>query len=465
MVDLRLTRRHQSLEQAITQHQTAIINRLGLDKAGLVAAERFFNNPRIATSDLLQTATDRCAQASAGLEHVLVVQDTSQYNFDTYPTRFDDQDPDIGYLGDGKSLGLFAHTALAFDARLGWTLGLADLQVYTHDRQGGDKQARDYKNLPVREKHSYRWLQTIHRVAQRLQQAEQLTVIADREADIYELLAERYDARVRLIVRSEHNRRLGGDDRGVCLHQRLAEQPTGQGQYTLNFRADHRRAKRPAELTLRWAKVELLRPARSLAAGRQDYPPQISVWVVEAIEQEPAAGQVPIHWYLYTTHPVDDLNAAIQIVQWYAQRWWIEDFFRLTKSEGFELESSQFTSGMALQRLLHVVFTQAVAVLTLRQGRLAEALPAERAFSPQQIRLLRLLLPSLQGRSVPQQNPFVADSLAWAAWIVARLGGWTARSVADRPAGVITLIRGLRKFYDAYRGYKLSQASSSDNGT
>lgn len=36
---------------------------------------------------------------------------------------------------------------------------------------------------------------------------------------------------------------------------------------------------------------------------------------------------------------------ATQIVYWYSLRWRIEDFFRLLKKKGFDLESSELETG------------------------------------------------------------------------------------------------------------------------
>src|SRR6202035_648914 len=51
--------------------------------------------------------------------------------------------------------------------------------------------------------------------------------------------------------------------------------------------------------------------------------------------------------------------------------------------------------------------------------------PASRVFDPEQTKVLHVLQKKLQGRTKKQQNPHPPHSLAWAAWTIARLGGWT----------------------------------------
>ena len=46
------------------------------------------------------------------------------------------------------------------------------------------------------------------------------------------------------------------------------------------------------------------------------------------------------------------------------------------------------------------------------------------AFTPAEIDTLQALLPTLEGKTALQKNPHPPQSLAWAAWIIAKLGGW-----------------------------------------
>ena len=76
------------------------------------------------------------------------------------------------------------------------------------------------------------------------------------------------------------------------------------------------------------------------------------------------------------------------------------------------------------------------------------------AFSPQQQACLEQLSPSLNGRTRKQQNPYPPYSLAWAAWLIARLGGWSGYQ-SQRPPGIITFYRGLQTFEGIFLGWKL----------
>ena len=52
-----------------------------------------------------------------------------------------------------------------------------------------------------------------------------------------------------------------------------------------------------------------------------------------------------IHWRLLTTHVVTTVAEAHQIVAWYCQRWRIEEYFRVLKRSGIDLEEAMACMG------------------------------------------------------------------------------------------------------------------------
>lgn len=407
------------------------------------------NNERVTLEELHHDLVAPVTEST--LSHVLILQDTSQYNFDTFEGRFAEDDEHIGVLGGNTNLGVFAHPGLALDTATGLPIGFTDLNLYNYNRQGQPAKNRNYQKLPIEDKRSYRWLQTVQRSAANLPLVQQITVVADREADIYQFLTAPNDDRIELLVRIAHDRRLTN---GLALKAHLSSFPW-QGEYQVEVKHDRKRKEQSATLSIRYDKVELVKP-KSVVDKQGQYPLTQKINVVEVRELHPPEGLEPIVWYLYTTHSVDSLAEAIQVVKWYASRWWIEDFFRITKKQGFELEKSQLRSGLALKRLMFLVFEEALKVLLLRQGRQAVEVKACDHFKPLEIRLLKHLQTEVEGQSSYQRNPFAIDSLAWAGWIIARLGSWTARSMDKRPPGVITYLRGYRRFKDLLRGFELA---------
>src|SRR5207244_3274372 len=71
-------------------------------------------------------------------------------------------------------------------------------------------------------------------------------------------------------------------------------------------------------------------------------------------------------------------------------------------------------------------------LLQARDGRSGE--PASVALTTDELGTLDALHTQYSGRTPRQQNPHPRHSLAWAAWLIARLGGWEDTHPRDRPA-------------------------------
>ena len=167
-----------------------------------------------------------------------------------------------------------------------------------------------------------------------------------------------------------------------------------------------------------------------------------------------------MHWRLLTTHPVAGLAAAWQIVEWYKKRWLIEQLFRVLKSQGLRIEDSQIDSADLLIKLIAIATKAASITIQLLQARdgLAD-LPATATFDPSQIDALAAINTRYQQQSPRQKNPHPHAAMAWASWIIARLGGWDGYP-SSKPPGPITLKHGLDRFFDIAQGWTLRDLSS-----
>ena len=64
--------------------------------------------------------------------------------------------------------------------------------------------------------------------------------------------------------------------------------------------------------------------------------------------------------------------------------------------------------------------------------------------SQHEIKLIALLNHKMQGKTSRQKNPHPPGSLASAAWVIAKLGGW--HEYEAKPPGPITFYNGLTRF-------------------
>lgn len=80
--------------------------------------------------------------------------------------------------------------------------------------------------------------------------------------------------------------------------------------------------------------------------------------------------------------------------------------------------------------------------------------PLSDVFQPDALAALRALSKALEDKSARQKNPHPPDTLAFAAWVCARLGGWTG--YYGKP-GPVVMLNGLRQFKAIQQGWSLAQ--------
>jgi len=330
--------------------------------------------------------------------------------------------------------GLYLHPTIALDAEDGAILGLVEAMFLK--RTGGRRGERRAK--PWREKESRRWIEGARAAAKVCAAARSLTIVADRESDIYAAFALR-PAEAHLIVRAAQDRSLEDDGR---LFERL-DALNEAGRARLELPAKPGRRPRQATLAVRFLKAVLARPKNRADADLQG---TIEVHVVDLREIDPPPGE-SLHWRLLCTHPVADLKQALAVADLYRRRWAIEQLFRTLKTKGFDVEALRVEDERARENLLTATLVAAVAVQQLVHAR--DGAPGGRlrpvldAFEAQDIPLLEAYCKTLEGRTERQKNPHPKGSLAYASWVCARLGGWTG--YYGKPGPVVMLL-GLTKF-------------------
>lgn len=398
------------------------------DRAQIVRYGRFLANKRVTLQALMEGWSEQTRFAATG-RHVLAVQDTSEINFKTTSER----QRGLGEIGKGRGRGALLHAMLALDADEEACLGLVAGEVWT--REGRITVA--HAKRPPEERESRRWIDTAERAKDVLEAAACVTVIDDREGDIYAKWASVAAQNFHLLTRSMHDRALAD---GASLYKAAAAFPTADTR-TIDLVARAGRPARQAKLSLRFARVTIRRPQGAAAA----LPKGVELTLIEVVEEAAPAGAEPLHWRLLTTHAVADADAAWQVVHWYKKRWTIEQLFRLIKTQGLQLEDSRLETADRLLKLTAIAAKAAAITLQLVQARDGKSRqPAGLAFNEQQIEVLAAFDAKYKGRTKLQTNPHPAKSLAWAAWIVARLGGWDG--YPKTKPGPITMRRGLEYF-------------------
>jgi hypothetical protein len=398
---------------------------LGGERAGEVQLGRLLNNPRVTATEMTATARADLLARVAG-RHVLAIQDTTSLR------------------DDGKRQSLYLHPTMAVDAADGALLGLLSADLL--ERDGRPKEHCNKRCLE--EKESRRWVDATRQAADLLAAgAAAVTMVEDREADFYEAFAGRPE-RVDIVARVHHNRLLID---GSKLYEACQTQPE-LGRIQLDLPATPQRKARTATLAVRVSMVRLKRPKRNHAHVAAALPASLGLTLVEACEVDPPADVEAVHWRLLSTHTATTLAEAARIIGFYRCRWHIEQVFRVMKTDGFDIEAVPLRHNRSLKNLACATLIAAIQIQQMLHDRDGQAeRPMSDVFAPADQPLIESIGHSLEGKTERQKNPHPSGSLAHAAWICARLGGWTGYG---RKPGPIVLLRGLVRLQAMLEGIK-----------
>lgn len=451
-VDKRLDKRMEKVVTDLLLSGTATINKSVKDHASKTASYRILENNRLDYNTVLSGSFRKCAE-NIDEDHVLCIQDTTELNFNHIEKKLGKSDPDVGPITQKEMAGMFCHPVLVCNPSGSKVYGLSSASIYNRSWGQKDKYQRDYGNLPIEDKESYRWIENARNTRERISGNTTLTIIGDRESDIYEEFVEIAHVQTHLLVRSRINRRLENDS--GKLHAELEKQPLA-GRIKVKLAGNAKRNKRTADIEVRFCKVQLKAPRRYKGSSRS-----LTVYAVEAKEVNAnlPKDQDPILWRLLTTHAVEGFEQALQCIEWYKQRWFIEELFRVIKTKGFQIESTQLGNGAAIKKLLAFTLEAALQVMRLKLALAKkQETTAKLLFNEKQLLLLHLLLQKVEGKTAKQKNPYPRNTIAWAAWIIAKLGSWSGYK-SHGPPGYITIKNGYDRFNAQYEIFQLFNGS------
>src|SRR5262249_54200883 len=182
----------------------------------LCAITRFLRNRAVTAGEMVWHAAAGTAARVAGRD-IVVVQDTSELILGGRRAR----ENGYGPVGKGGALGgLVLHAAVAVEIGSNALLGLIEGKVWNP----GDGKATPRRSRATGDKESQRWLDVAARAHDVLAAAKSITVVSDRESDIYEHFARR-PANTHLIVRACQNRNIESDEKRLLLFTFIDDLP------------------------------------------------------------------------------------------------------------------------------------------------------------------------------------------------------------------------------------------------
>lgn len=413
--DARLAKRLTALVTAIVDQPAESFPK-ALDDAELEAAYRFFGNDQVTPDAILAPHFRQTAKRAGGHERVLVVHDTSQFEFNGSVIR-----EGLGRLVN-PGQGFFGHFSLAVAAN-GTREPLGLLAVETIFRLDRPKPKNQRKSSDRRGE-SARWPRGIEATENLLDGRTRAIHVMDREADSYSVLACLHDAGRSYVIRAFQNRVLVRDDDEQRLRDAAKvakrsferEVPLSRRPHLSGAPGKRHPARkgRLARLSFSATTVEIPRTATAKGTSKS-----IELNVVHVVERRPPRGEPPVEWFLLTDLPVTTTDEIAFVVDCYRGRWMIEEYFKALKT-GCAYEKRQLETAHSLLNAMAVLAPVAWRLLLLRHlAREAPDRPASAALTPTQLGVLH----AVAKRPIPD-NPTVQDAML----AIAALGGHLPRN-------------------------------------
>lgn len=460
--DKRLFRQYEGLLQYMSSSQSTVIYQMSPTRKACTGLYRFINNPKVKLEELIAKSCEISPQSVQGRD-LLVLIDGTSLGLKSKIWAHEKWGKELGVIEDNRTPGFHLNCALIVDNQDNSVVDLGDVVVFSRFRvecsQIEKSRAREQRTqLPLEEKQTYVWPLNGLNSLRHLTSARSVTYVMDQGADVYESLQRLLTQTKRdFIVRSKEDRMCiclsnGKTDR---LRSILPDIPWSDRK-VVPIRALNHYSKTNGKLVQRTARQALLRmhytavrllPPTSYANNDISLSCR-TLYAIEVKEDTASVplGETPIHWILLTTKEIKNNAQGWNVVQAYQSRWFIEQLFRVFKKQGLNMERSQLKTANAIKKQAIMALKTAADTMKLVQARDGkEFIPIESMFDEKEIKALQKINHSLRGSTAKQSNPHAENSLAWAAWVIARLGAWKGYQ-SQRPPGPITMKRGLEKF-------------------
>lgn len=462
--DKRLDSRLIKLCDSFSESPESPINQACADWAETKAAYRFFQNRNVDVERIMSAHRKRTSARAANHRTILALQDTSYMVYTNHPKT-----TGLGKISmkNGKNVdkiyssGLVMHTCFAITTQ-GTPLGLFDQKIFARQlrqeqecRTKGGRKVHDV--LPVEEKESYRWIQSLE-ITMKVPTKTQIITVCDRECDFYDFfkMAARNSAAV--LVRASQNRTINKRSRYAekdvsKLWDYISSKPA-DGDYSIDISSRQKtrhckgRKARTAQMDVKFD-CFTMNPPRNNPKHKTEVLQDIQMYAIYAQEKDPPKDEEPVEWMLLTNQPIKTFSEACERLRWYNLRWRIEMYFKVLKS-GFRVESCRL--GTADRLICYLTVMSIVAwrlfMITLI-ARTNPTLPASDFLTNLECTVL-IAQSSSDGKPPPDKLTFAEVII-----LIAKLGGYLARK-GDGPPGTLVLWRGWKRLIDIVEGWSLA---------
>lgn len=441
--DRRLRTRALILVEALTNAPgRSFANVFEKKKKDVKAAYEFCDNRSVSFPSLLAPAfiaTGKVVREQID-NVVLCIQDTTEVDLSSQHEM-----NGIGEIGNPKCRGIFVHCGLAVTTD-GIPVGpLSALTWVRPPEEHGKAASRKERVFDAKE--SAKWWKNIETAERAVNCPGRLVHVADRESDIFALLARCLISGSRALFRAAQDRKLLDGE-----HSRLwaeAESWPVKGKRLVDIPARPARAGKPARaarialLALRFGSVKIAQPDSDKGF--------LELSAVLVLEEDPPDAEDVIEWLLLTTDVLQTAEDAWTRVDWYRRRWLIEEFHKCLKTT-CRIEERQFKERTRFDNYLALVILVSLRLLFMRNVARAEPdAPARQVITDEEEQVLRAYHDEGARTLLP-----AAMTARNAIRLVAMLGGFLARK-GDGEPGIQTLSKGFSKLRTLVCGCRLAR--------
>ncbi len=406
---------------------------------------------------------ESCKSACKG-KRLLVFADTSSIVFKDSKCRIKDTNGLTRIMNNSLRTikGLILHSNLVYDEQERTVTGISSSEFVKRTVKSISERGADInqRNATIEEKESYKWIKGFKQSKETLKEALHLTLVADREADILELYDRLWDNKTDLVIRSQHNRNIltqQGEKKKLVEFVKTLDV---SGVVKIKIKTKKRKPRKATmeigfgKLLIPWSKDKKVREKHN-EEGVPIYVVNIRERIHKGYKNEPR-----LNWRILTTVPVNTVEEASAIIKIYQQRWKIEEFFKLIKTDCYDVENTELTKAASIRKLILYVMKASVKIQQLKSARSGKNnIDIRTVFREKEIKYLRIISPRLEGNTEKQKNPYPINELSYGAWVIARLGGWKEFYNPKRPPGSKTFAWGLEKFEHMCFAFSLGDVS------
>jgi hypothetical protein len=444
--DKRLETRFEKMISSMYKNPQSSIPETFKDSHQSKAAYRFFDNPKTQTKNILNWYKEVTLEKINNLDHeetLLVIQDSSDINYSTHESK-----EDIGPIQSYIKHGIRLHPSIVVTTNR-VPLGIIACKMYSREEEETKLSAKELrkekankrKKIPIEEKESYRWIESMEASKELAKKYKARTIIniGDRECDFNEYISyctNIEEDNLYFITRSFQKRNI---KEGEKLKKEIYK---SKSQGEINFIIQRGNRKQKVTQKIKYKEMEVKVPKTQSKSG------YLKITVILAEEKNVPEGSKALDWILLSNIPVKTLEEATSIIEKYLCRWEIEVFFKVLKS-GCKIENLQLTKESNIHKCISMYMIVSIKVLFLMKlGREHPSLASEIIFSEIEIKCLYRAL----NKNLPKEKPKLGEVVR----LIGQLGGYMNRN-SDGPPGPKSIWVGTQRLAYIVLGLELSK--------